>query len=229
MSATIREIVNQALTVVGEVAGPGVQMYEDDRMKADCIRAFNMMFKKYPWQQYLQWFTISLDGTTGRSTTGPFNQVLDFEDFIAVHRDGESQRLPIAPTRMNPSAIGNSGTRVLYWTSLNATDLQYHTKKLQFYPATSAGKINVLARVYPRAMPASFQNFDWGDIFYLDTDMLTYATAFMTLSGDDLNAGAAEVIRNLMEMKYKDIMAALGNHPIPVSGDSGIPFYWHSV
>ena len=67
MSATIREIVNQALTVVGEVSGPGVQMYEDDRMKADAVRAFNMMFKKYPWQQYLKWFTVALDGTTGRT------------------------------------------------------------------------------------------------------------------------------------------------------------------
>ena len=94
MSATIREIVNQALTVVGEVSGPGVQMYEDDRMKADAIRAFNMMFKKYPWQQYLDWFTVTLDGTTGRPNTGPFNQVLDFEDFIAVHSDGANS--PVA-------------------------------------------------------------------------------------------------------------------------------------
>lgn len=225
MSATIREIVNQALTVVGEVAGPGVQMYEDDRMKADAIRAFNMMFKKYPWQQYLNWFTITLDGTTGRATVGPFNQVLDFEDFIAVHRGGEARRLPIAPTRMNPAAL-SSGTQAMYWTSLNVTDLQYHTKKIQIYPHTSVGNMNVLARVYPRPLPASFQNFDWQDIFYLDTDMLVYATAFMTLSGDDLNAGAADVVRNLMEMKYKDVMAALGSHPIPIDGDVNIPYYW---
>ena len=90
MSATIREIVNQALTVVGEVSGPGVQMYEDDRMKADAIRAFNMMFKKYPWQQYLNWFTVTLDGATGRPKTSPFEQVKDFEDFIAVYRDQEA-------------------------------------------------------------------------------------------------------------------------------------------
>ena len=49
--------------------------------------------------------------------------------------------------------------------------------------------------------------------------MLVYATAFMTLSGDDLNAGAADVVRNLMEMKYKDVMTALGSHPIPVRGN----------
>jgi hypothetical protein len=227
VSATIREIVNQALTVVGEVSGPGVQMYEDDRMKADAVRAFNMMFKKYPWQQYLQWFTVALDGVTGRPSTGPFNQVLDFEDFVAVHRAGESRRLPIAPTRLNPATLSTGG-QPMYWTSLNVTDIQYHTKKLLFYPLTSTGSVNVLAKVYPRPMPASFQNFDWQDIFYLDTDMLVYATAFMTLSGDDLNAGAADVVRNLMEMKYKDVMAALGSHPIPVSGDSGVPFYWHT-
>lgn len=229
MSATIREIVNQALTVVGEVAGPGVQMYEDDRMKADAIRAFNMMFKKYPWQQYLKWFTVTLDGSTGKATTGPFNQVMDFEDFIAVHRDGETQRLPIAPTRMNPATLASGGTQVMYWTSLHVTDLQYNTKKLLFYPATSTGKVNVLAKVYPRETPASFQNFDWQDIFYMDTDMLVYATAFMTLSGDDLNAGAADVIRNLMEMKYKDVQAALASHPIPISGNASIPYYWHCV
>ena len=78
-------------------------------------------------------------------------------------------------------------------------------------------------------MPASFQNFDWQDIFYLDTDMLVYATAFMTLSGDDLNAGAADVVRNLMEMKYKDVMTALGNHAIPVDGNANIPFHWRCV
>jgi hypothetical protein len=224
VSATIRQIVNEALTVVGEVSGPGVQVYEDDRMKQDAVRAFNMMFKKYYWHQYLQWFTVVLDGTTGKVTTNPFERVMDFEDFVAVHRDGETQRLPVAPTRLNPSTLATGG-RVMYWTSLNATDPNYAKKKLLFYPVTAIGSVNILARVYPLA-PGAIQ-FDWGDIFYLDTDMLVYATAFMTLSGDDLNAGAADVVRNLMEMKYRDITAALGNHPIPVRGDSSIPFYWH--
>ncbi len=224
MSATIREIVNQALTVVGEASGPGVQVYEDDRMKADAIRAFNMMFKKYPWQQYLHWFDVELDGLTGVTKTSPFEQVKDFEDFIAIHRSGYAERLPIAPTRLNPNTLGTSGTQVMYWTSMNATNPLYAKKKLQFYPFNSVGRIDVLAKIYP-LKPGEIQ-FDWGDIFYLDTDMLVYATAFMTLSMDDLNAAAAEVARNLMEMKYKDIMAALGNHPIPVSAGYGVPTYW---
>ena len=227
MSATIREIVNQALTVVGEATGPGVQVYEDDRMKADAIRAFNMMFKKYPWQQYLAWFDVELDGLTGVTTTSPFEQVKDFEDFIAVHRGGETSRLPIAPTRMNPNTLASGGTQVMFWTSMNATNPLYAKKKLQFYPFKSIGRIDVLAKVYP-LKPGQIQ-FDWADVLYLDTDMLVYATAFMTLAGDDLNASAAEVARNMMEMKYRDIMAALGNHPIPIHTDSSIPRTWHEA
>lgn len=227
MSATIRQIVNEALTVVGEVTGPGVQMYEDDRMKDDAVRAFNMMFKKYSWHQYLKWFQVTLDGITGRIVETPFDRVMDFEDFVAVYRDKESRPLPIAPAKMNPfNLTTGSGTIAMFWTSMNATEPDYPRKKLQFYPAGASGKLNIVAKVYPLA-PQAIQ-FDWQDVFYLDKDMLVYATAFMTLSGDDLNAGAADVVKNLMEMKYRDVTAALGSHAIPVRGDSSIPLYWHS-
>jgi hypothetical protein len=220
VSATIREIVNEALTVVGEVSGPGVQVYEDDRMKADAIRAFNMMFKKYTWPNYRKWYTVTLDGVTGKLTTGPFEQVKDFEDFIAVHRNGESRRLPIAPSRVNPYTV-TGGSRPLYWTSLPATDVDYRLKKILVYPLTSIGGLNVLAKEYPLVPPAI--QFDWSQEFFLDKDMLVYATAFMTLSGDDLNAGAADVVRNLMEMKYRDVLAALSSHPIPITVTEDIP------
>lgn len=224
MSATIREIVDAALTVVGEVSGSGVQQYEDDRMRQDAIRAFNMMFKKYEWPQYLGRFTITLDGVLGIPNADIFEQVKDFEDFVAVYRNGETRRLPILPSRVNPSSLSISGTYVLFWTSMNATNANYAKRKLQFYPAASVGSLQVLAKIYPLVPPAT--QFDWGDTFYLDKDLLVYATAYMTLSGDDLNAGAADVIRNLMEMRYKDIMSALAKHPIPINTTSSIPNYW---
>lgn len=212
MSATIREIVNDALTVVGEVSGPGVQVYEDDRMKADATRAFNMMFKKYNWTNYLRWYVVTLDGTTGKITTDAFEQVKSFEDFIAVHRHLENHRLPIAPTRLNPYSL--SGGLAAFWTSLPATDTDYTLRKIQVYPIQAQGVIDVLAKEYPLIPPAT--QFDWEQEFFLDKDMLVYATAFMTLSGDDLNSGAADVVRNLMEMRYRDILSALASHPIPV-------------
>jgi len=227
VSATIRQIVNEALTVVGEVSGPGVQLYEDDRMKDDAVRAFNMMFKKYSWHQYLKWFLVTLDGVTGKTVEQLFERVMEFEDFIAVFRDMESNPLPIAPAKMNPFALANtSSARPLYWTSMNATEIDYAKRKIMVYPPTAQGKLNIAAKVYPLKVGAI--QFDWEDVFYLDKDMLVYATAFMTLSGDDLNAGAAEVVRNMMEMKYKDVTASLGSHPIPIRGDANIPHYWQS-
>src|SRR6266404_5305657 len=98
MSASVRQIVNDAQTIVGEVAGAGVQAYSEDRMKADAARAFNMMFKKYHWHQYRKWQTVTLDGVLGIVTAAAdFTKVLDFEDFISVHRDGERKPLPILP------------------------------------------------------------------------------------------------------------------------------------
>jgi hypothetical protein len=225
VSASIREIVNAALTVVGEVAGPGVQQYEDDRMKADAVRAFNMMFKKYNWDQYLDWFTVTLDGATGRITTDAFEQVRDFEDFIAAFGPGNNAPIPFKPKKENPASMASGGTNVIAWGSLNASHPNYKRRKLQFYPITAIGQVNVLAKVYPLVPPAV--EFSWEQEFFIDEDLLVYATAYMTLAGDDLNAGAADVIRNLMEMKYKDVIASLAKHPINIAGQSsGIPHTW---
>jgi hypothetical protein len=226
VSATIRQIVNEALTVVAEVSGLGAAVrgrpYEDD-----AVRAFNMMFKKYSWHQYLKWFLVTLDGVTGKAVEQLFERVMEFEDFIAVFRDMESNPLPIAPAKMNPFSLANtSSARPLYWTSMNATEPDYAKRKIMVYPATAQGKLNVAAKVYPLKVGAI--QFDW-ELYFRDWDMLVYATAFMTLSGDDLNAGAVEVVRNMMEMKYKDVTASLGSHPIPIRGDASIPYYWQSV
>lgn len=233
MSATIGEIIDLALTVVGEVTGPGVQTYEEDRMRDDASRAFDMMFKKYDWHQYLKWFTVTLNGTTvtsdgmaAKTVESLFAKVRDFEDFVAIHRDQESNRLPIAPTRMNPATLGTVSARALYWTSMNALETDYETKKLIFYPSTATGTLQVLAKVHPKAVG---ENFVDADRVYLDRDMLVYATAFMTLSGDDLNAQAASVVQGLMEMKYRDVIAALAKHPIPIRGDHHIPNTWQVV
>lgn len=219
-------MVDDAQVLVGEVSGVGVQQYADDRMFADAVRGFNTVFKKNFWHPYRSWITVVLDGTLGIPTTDSFDQVIDFDDFKAVHRAGETTPLPILPEQLNPSVI--TGTRAAYWTSLNATDANYTNRKLQIYPLASVGSIDVLVRKYPLVAPAL--QFDWEDVIYLDRDLLVYATAFMTLMGDGLNSQAAGVVKALLDDRYRDITAGLANHRIAIdSPRRSIPLNWGTV
>lgn len=222
MPATIRQIVDDATRVIGEVAGIGVQTYAEDDLFKHAVRGFNLVFKKRHWEQYRRWTTVVLDGTTGVPTTDAFEQVIDFEDFIAVHRAGEERPLPVLPKGKNPNTL--TGTRPIYWSSLYSTHAHFDKRKILVFPATSTGSIDVLARVYPLVPPAI--SFDWEDIFDFDRDLLVYATSFAALIGDALNADAAETMRTLMEMKYKDIVNGLSSHPVPIYTHTGIPNQW---
>jgi hypothetical protein len=226
MSATVAQVRDDALTIIGEVAGTGVQAYSEDRVKRDVVRSFDLLFKKYNWPQYAAWMRLELDGTTGVIKTDSLEGVKDFEDFISVHVDGKSTPLPIMPNRFNPYQSGmTSGTVPQFWTMLHATNAQYRKRKLQFYPTTAAGFINVHAMLYP----ITSQDSDWADTtrMELDRSMLAYGTAFMTLSADDLNPQGAAVAQNLMEMRYRDIMNKLSSHKIPTSQQAAdIPNRW---
>lgn len=226
MTATLREIVDDALSIVGEVAGAGVQTYSDDRMFADAIRSFNMIFKKYNWREYCTWRKLTLDGVTGMVTTNDLSFVLDFDDFIEVRRDGTNAKISVMPRDVNPYApVLLAGSTPRYWTSLSATfdGANFANKRIKFLPITSTGLVNVFAKYYPVVDEA----FDWTDTLYLDRDMLAYGTAYMTLAGDDMNPGAADMCKALMEDKYKTIMGNLSSHEILVgSSVGGIPQQW---
>lgn len=219
MTATVREIVDEALTVMREVSGTGVQQFTEDMLLADAVRAFDLLFKRYPWDQYCQWFRGELDGTVGMLDADVFDDtdsyVRDFEDFISVHRDEESKPLPILG-RVNPYIL--SGTKVLYWTSLPVTHANYAARRLRFYPATATGFVNIRARVYPVTTL-----WTWDDEMHLDKAMLSAATAYYALVGDDLNPGAAAAAMASADQRFRDIMANLANHPIEIRGGSSVP------
>lgn len=221
MTVTIREVVDEATSVVGEVSGAGVQAYGDDIMFLNCVRGFNLLFKKYPWDQYLEWFQLTLDGVNGKITTTPFANVRDPEDIIAVRIDGAIRDLPVLGSRMNPYAL--TGTTARFWKSLPATDADYETKRFIIYPKTATGLINVHAKVYPKATGVEW---DWEDKMHFDKDMLVAATAYQALVSDETNAGAAEAQRLMMEARFSDIKALLADRPLGSSSEPAIPNQW---
>lgn len=221
MASTIRQIVDDTLNVLGEVAGAGVSAYSEDRMMADAIRSFNLLFKKYHWPHLLEWFRVQLDGTLGIVPVNTFLYVKDVEDFFAVYRDGETRPLPSLSKNINPYSL--TGSSLVGWNFLPVTDANYDNRYLQFWPKTTTDYVNVVARVYPKA---SGVPWDWADEMPLDADMLVCGTAYMTLSSDDINPGAADAQRSMMEMRYRDILAALADQPLALRGNNTIPNEW---
>lgn len=222
MSATLSQVVQDALVIIGEVAGAGVQMYGEDRLRADTIRAFDMLFKKNWWDQYLSWDTVILDGATGGITTDAFANVRDYEDFYSINRAGTSNPLPVLSKRLNPSTL--TGSRAMFWGSLPATHANFLARRIKVYPAASVGSIDVLSRVYP--IP---NGQEWADSTRIDLDrnMLAYGGAFLTLATDDVNPAGATVAKTMMEMYYKTARNALAGRPMPIEGvTSDIPQNW---
>src|SRR5215831_2948870 len=192
MAKTIREIVTDAQELLGDVPGAGVQTYGDDRMFRDCISAFNIFHKKYPWEQFTSWTMQALDGTTGKVVDPVFQYLKDYEDILAVFPEGSNYEIPVLDRRRNPMLLTGSGA--LFWTSLPTIDPDYQYKRIQIIPPTATSSIVICWRHYPRPFSALGQMtpWEWDDVMDLDGDMLVHATAWSTLSADDLNSNASK-------------------------------------
>lgn len=221
MTVTIREVVDDTLTILGEISGAGVEQYSDDILFNNCIRAFDLLFKKYAWDQYTDWFSLTLDGVTGKVTTAPFTNVRDAEDIISVRRDKSTTSLPILGQRLNPYSI--TGATPLFWKTLPVTDPDYKLKRFKIYPITATGIINVQARIYPKAQGVAW---DWDDEMQFDLLLLSSATAYQALVSDETNAGAAEAQRLMMEARFADIKGQLADRPISSTSHPDIPNEW---
>lgn len=224
-AVTIDEIVQDALGVLGEVTGVGTQAYSEPRMIKDAGRAFNLLFKKRWWEQYSDWTTVVLDGVAGLATSNDFTQVLDFDDFYAVHAAGQPVGLPTLPNATNPSTF--TGTSPRYWTGLRSSHANYVAKKIKVLPVTATGSLNIRARFHPLTVGQSWAG---ASIVHMDKDLLVYGTAFMALSGDSLNPEAKNDVQNMMDVRYKDIERSLSTQQTAMSGyRSGVPNQWHEV
>jgi hypothetical protein len=222
MGVTINQVVQDALGILGEVTGIGTQQYSEPRMVKDAGRAFNMLFKKHWWKQYTTWTKETLDGVTGTPVGTPFVQVIDFDDFAAVHTDGATGPLPTLPESSNQFAI--TGDTARYWTAMNTFEPNYAGKKIRIVPVTATGDINVRARFHP--LPAGT---DWTGTTNLefDRDLLVFGTAYVALSGDDLNPQAKADVQQMMDGRYKDIQHSLANQHTARAGHGDIPRHWH--
>lgn len=213
-------IVQEAQTIIGEVAGPGVQIYSEDQTYAALQRAFELVFIKRPWEQYCRWAQYTLDGVTGKVTDpDPFGDVVspDLSDFIYVGRADEQRPLPLLNNRINPLTL--TGTYPRAWTSLPVSDPDFLKKRIMIYPQASITPINVKVRIRP-------QTFHDVDVIYMDRMLMVFGTAWQVLDFDGTNAGAADTVKQLFDLRYRDIEHTLADQPLEIATGYGIPNEW---
>lgn len=227
MAATVGKIIERAQAIVGEVAGIGVQTYSEDKMIADCVAAFDLLFKKYAWPNYREWRTLTLNGATGIISSNGLSDVRDFEDIIAVHISGKKVPLPVLPKGMNPNTLA-SGSTPMFWTSLATSHTNYLARKVLVYPITSVGDLDFHVKVYPREIDSDGNIEPWtvDDTMHLDKEMLACGTAFMTLASDDINSQMAQTAKGLMETHYNNVLSLLADQPVVASSRGDIPMDW---
>src|SRR5215831_8932264 len=228
MAKTIREIVTDAQELLGDVPGAGVQTYADDRMFRDCIRAFNFFHKKYPWEQFTSWSKCPLDGTTGKIVNPIFQNLKDFEDILSVFPEKSNFQIPVLDRRRNPDTL--TGSMSLFWTALPTIDPDYQYKRIQLIPPTATSSIVICWRHYPRSFSTTGQMspWEWDDVMDLDDDMLVHATAWVTLSADDLNTTAAQDQQTLADDRFGEVTINLARRKMtPSPSGGGIPNTWY--
>lgn len=206
---TFRQIIEDAQEVLGEVSGPGVQTFGEDILFGDAKRAFELLFTRYPWPEYLKWHEVILDGVNGLITTNAFVSVRSFGDFISIHRSGERSKLPVLPSTINPFTL--TGSRVRYFTSLHASDANFTGKRLQFWPKAATGTLNIQVRQHPIVPPAT--QFTLDDVVYIDLLLMVYATVFMNASWSGVGPEAAQTAQDLLDARYKDLMRSMSDQP----------------
>lgn len=232
MTVMISTIVTDVEEIIGEAAGASVQVYDDSQLGKIVVRAFSLLFKRFFWPEYSSWVSGTVDGTNGYlDDSGVVLAALHSpEDIKYVKYGGKQRNINRLPKHRNPNTI--TGSRALYWSWLPQSTVAGQTNKIKFWPVTAVDDVDIYFRSYPYDATATttpideVTDLDQDTVLYLDKDLLTYATVFLSLTGNDLNPTAAGTYQGLMEQRYNDLITTLGNHDVEVSREYDIPTTW---
>jgi len=195
MSVTVDEVRQDAIKLLSQVAGTGVQMYAEDKLLIYVRQAFNAIFKQDFWPQYYEWETsIPLDGTGGIITTTV--AYAEYDDIQYIWQAGTRREVPPLPARLNPSTVTGSTAQFFIpaYTTAN--------KPIQILPLAAAGSLDMYGRVHPGE---SSDLFNGDTTLKFDRDLLTIATALEYATDDGDNPNAVAKLQDKYNRRYKQV------------------------
>ncbi len=215
---TLDEVTQDAVQLLSQVPGTSVQTYAEDRIAQFIQLVFDTVFDKLWWDEYMEWFQTSLDGTTG-TPTSDISTIQRFMDIKSVYNEGSDLPLPRLPSEnINPFNI--TGSKVRFIDQSNTTT----GKILKCYPITSTNNIVIRARLQPTTA------FGGDEVIKIDPWLLTLGATYFYLEDDGTNPGATEKYQNLYEDRFETLRSANNDDRVILDKYSEeVPTTWNEI
>lgn len=191
MAKTFSTLIQETIQKLSQVTGTGVQLYAEDRIAALLQEKFNFVFSELWWPAYMDYFTRSLDGTSG-IVTATLSDIKRYEDIRYVWRDGYARPLPGVPPHMNPLIL--TGTTPKFVSRKRGDNERW----LQFWPKTATGTVYITARVKP-------DEFTINDEMEMDSDLLVNGAAWDYATSDGTNPADIAKFQTMFETRLAQL------------------------
>lgn len=208
---TFTQITQDVIKRIGLVAGTGVQIYTEPQVEQGINDAFDFLFRKRYWEHLSDWFTYTVDATTGMFTA-------DIDDVVKSHDDAkffyetDTRRKIVQPVGSEAQLVNN--TSAIYYKPVrySTTNDNYLKKLWQFLPVGSTTSVTFFARSHPGV-------FDAADtVVPFPQDIIGWAATWLVLETDGLNPGAANKAQAMFDISYRDMISSLADDVIGHGG-----------
>jgi len=212
MSTPVDDIVADVITELSQVPGVATQMYSSDRIRQYVQDAWLLEIEAIWWPEYMMWFNVALDGSTGSITTdltGPISSIDSYSDIQAAFPATSNKRLRELPPGLNPYTL--TGGQAMYMSA----DASVPHRPLRVWPADATGNIAIRAR---QNEPIPFTS---SSTVLLDRLLLMYDAAWMYAVDDGTVPQQVQKYQMLATKRRQQMI--VGHNQQPLALDPRFP------
>lgn len=215
MQKTLQALITDTERELYQSAGPGVQVYAQDRIGSLLNQAYHHCYKQEFWPQFRKREQRTLNGITGL-VTAPFTYIADWEDIQHVFRANSDRPLPILPASFNTIDYPPTSTYPRFIEATGDANL------VKFYPITATGTVLVVGR------QTRLVDFGLTDTVTFDHLALIHFAAWSYFTDDASNPAAALKHQGLFETRMQKLKDDAFGHAVQLNPHSGyIPDRWY--
>lgn len=143
----LTELVGDATLKLSQVTGVGVQTYSEDRLALEVENVYDSIISLsgFWWPQVMEWFTRTLDGSTG-IVTADLTNVEEITDIRAVYFGQQQKPLPYLHPTINPNTMVGTVARAIEALRYDHANVG---RLFRVWPLTATGTVYVHARITP--------------------------------------------------------------------------------